>query len=274
MTGSTRLAARALAAAAVLVAVAAPAWAAGQRLVLVGGGDRPQVAVERFVEWAGGKQARVLVVPWASEEPDASFESIRAQIGPMQPAQIAVAPKPPLDARGKAQLADLLASATGVFFGGGDQARIMDALDGTPFLATLRERYAAGVVFGGTSAGTAALSSPMITGDGDFTVVDARQVKTRAGIGLLPGVILDQHFVKRSRQNRLFGLVLASPQTLGVGVDEDTALLVRDNRHAEVVGKGPVVMVDAKARKGALVVTFVWPGERFDLTKRERVAAR
>ena len=112
------------------------------------------------------------------------------------------------------------------------------------------------------------MSLRMITGDGDFTVIDGDQVVVREGLGLVPGVIVDQHFVKRQRQNRLFALVLASPDDLGVGVDEGAALLVEDSRTGTVVGEGSVLLVDGKAEAGALLVRLAWPGQRVDLVTR------
>lgn len=118
------------------------------------------------------------------------------------------------------------------------------------------------------------MSPTMITGNGDFKVIDAAKVETRPGLGLLPGTIVDQHFIARQRQNRLLGLVLGNPQALGVGVDEDTALLVVDDRYAEVVGVSYVTIVDAQARSGALVLTMLEPGRRFDLRKRQVVGSK
>src|SRR5262249_21311950 len=134
-------------------------------------------------------------------------------------------------------------------------------------LAAVRQRHAAGVVFGGTSAGAAVMSLRMITGDGDFTVIDGAKVVVREGLGLVPGVIVDQHFVKRQRGDRLFGLVLNHPEERGVGIEEDTAILVTGGRRAEVVGKGPVLLVDAKG-KDKLEITLVRTGQTVDLQKR------
>jgi cyanophycinase len=92
-------------------------------------------------------------------------------------------------------------------------------------------------------------------------------VVVREGLGLVPGVIVDQHFVKRQRENRLFGLVLKHPEERGVGIEEDTALLVTNGRQAEVVGKGPVLLVDSKG-KDQLRVTILRPGQSVDLKKR------
>ncbi len=243
------------------------------RLVLIGGGARPAAAMARFVEWAGGAQARLLVVPWASGEPKESCRAILQELAPHHPGVAECGPAAVLDRGGKAAplaparskaFLEALARATGVFFTGGDQARVMDALADPALLAAVRARYAAGVVFGGTSAGTAIMSSTMITGDGDVSVIDGGKVGVRPGLGLLDGIILDQHFVKRQRENRLFGLVLLSPAQRGAGIDEATALLVTGGRQAEVVGTSVVVLVDA-AGTDHLSVTLLRPGQRVDL---------
>ena len=256
----------------ICAALASPLSAAPRRLVAVGGGDRPAAAMQRFVEWSGGPRARLLVVMWASGEPEESFALLKGELQAHGPAAIEQAPPAPLGGEARARLLEQLAAATGIFFSGGDQNRVMDVLRDEELLRALRARYAAGVPFGGTSAGAAVMSTPMITGEGDFTVIDAAQVGTREGLGLLPGVVLDQHFVRRQRQNRLFGLILARPELLGLGIDEDTALLVSDDRQAEVVGRGPVLVVDGLARSGALVVEFLGPGQRYDVVKRRRLA--
>ena len=217
--------------------------------MLMGGGDRPPAALARFAQWAGGDDARVLVVAWASSEPAESFASIREDFAPYRFARLEMAPQPPIGASERAALVRQIERATGVFFAGGDQGRIMDVLRDQGLLAALRERYGKGVVFGGTSAGTACMSSIMITGEGDFTVIDADKVEVRAGLGLLPGVILDQHFVKRQRQNRLFGLVLKHPGRLGLGIDEGSALLVE--RQPLRGGRGPDAGDDGGRPQGA-----------------------
>ncbi len=244
----------------------ARAAAAEERLVLFGGGPRPAAAMTRFVQWAGGRAARILVVPWASGEPKESYEALRADFALLGPAALECAPLAPLTEATRVELLEQLGKATGVFFGGGDQARIMDVLKDEELLQAMRARHRAGVVFGGTSAGTAVMSARMITGEGDFTVLDGDKVEVRPGLGLLPGVIVDQHFLKRQRQNRLFGLVLKHPEERGVGIDEGAALLVLGHE-AEVVG-GSVMVVDARTEPGTLLVTVVPAGGRFDLDRR------
>jgi cyanophycinase len=259
-----------------LLAVGSPAHAADTRLVIVGGGERPPEALARFVSWAGGRTARILVVPWASAEPNESCEALLGELAVHAPGEAGCSPNATLDTQGKAAPLDAvrkkdalerLSLATGVFFTGGDQARIMDLLADVDLLAAMKARFAAGIVFGGTSAGAAVMSARMITGDGDFTVIDGGAVGVRPGLGLLEGVIVDQHFVKRQRQNRLFGLVLKHPEERGVGIDEDTALLVTSGRYADVVGKGPVMLVDAKG-PDRLEITVLRSGQSTDLQKR------
>ncbi len=254
---------------------AAPAEAPDTRLVIVGGGDRPAAALARLVAWAGGAQARILVIAWASGEPKESCEILLGEIRPHAPGEAVCGPHATLDANGKAQPLDAarrkaaldgLARATGVFFTGGDQARIMDVLADPELLAAVKERFLAGVVFGGTSAGAAVMSLRMITGEGDFTVIDGDKVEVRPGLGLVEGVIVDQHFVRRQRENRLFGLVLKHGER-GVGIDEDTALLVTSGRYAEVVGRGPVMLVDAKG-PDRLEITLLRAGQSTDLRDR------
>jgi cyanophycinase len=243
---------------------------AGERLVIVGGGARPAEALSRFVEWAGKDRARILIIPWATEEPQAAFDSVAKDFAPFRPGTVELAPVAPVSGDARTKFLGQLKSATGVFFTGGDQVRIMNVLKDATLADALRERYRAGIVFGGTSAGTAIMSRRMITGEGDFTVIDARKVETSEGLGLLPeGVIVDQHFIKRQRENRLFGLILQNPEALGLGIDEGTALIVNDNRYAEVVGASQVLMIDGLARKDALTVYMVRPGERIDLLKRK-----
>ena len=253
---------------------AAVAFAAPEtRLVIVGGGERPREAMARFVAWAGASAARVLVVTWASGEPKETCEILLGELREHGPGEAACAPFATLDGEGKASPLDAdarsrflsqLGAATGVFFSGGDQARIMDVLADAELLRAVRERHARGVVFGGTSAGAAVMSLRMITGEGDFTVIDGAKVVVREGLGLLPGVIVDQHFVRRQRENRLFGLVLQQRGERGVGIDEDTALLVAGGRHAEVVGKGPVMLVDATG-PDQLRITLLRTGQSVDL---------
>lgn len=242
---------------------------AQEHLVIVGGGDRPTAAMSRFVEWAGKDKAHILIIPWATAEPEASFKSLKEDFEPFRPKEIELAPVAPFTNEKKSEFLAQLKNATGVFFTGGDQVKIMDVLKDETLLQALKKRYKDGIVFGGTSAGTAIMSAQMITGEGDFTVIDGKKVETVQGLGLLPDdVIVDQHFIKRQRQNRLFGLILQNPAKFGVGIDEDTALLITDNRYAEVVGASQIMVVNSKNRDGTLTVFLIPSGKILDLQKR------
>jgi cyanophycinase len=256
----------------VLVLLTATAATAAERLVLIGGGSRPPEALARFVEWAGGPRSRILVVPWATSHPEEAVESLRRELAAERPGRVTAAAGAPLSAAERDAFLDQLRQASGVFFSGGDQNRILDVLRDDGIKEALVKRYRAGVPFAATSAGTACMSSLALTGEGDFTVIDGDRVALRAGLGLLPGVILDQHFLARQRQNRLIAVVLKYPRLLGVGVDEDAALLVRDNRHVEVVGRGRAMTIEARGR-GELRVFLLSPGDAFDLEKRKPAKA-
>ncbi len=248
------------------------ALAAQQKLVAIGGGKRPPAAIKQFVNWAGAEKSKILIITWASGVPQESFDGIKKDFSAYQIASFENAPFAPLTEKTRREFLAQLKNSTGIFFTGGDQNRIMDVLADEELYAALRERYAAGVVFGGTSAGTAAMSTPMMTGEANLKIIDGAKVGTRQGLGLLPNIVLDQHFIVRQRENRLFGLILQNPTLLGIGIDEDMAVLVEDNRRAEVVGETQVMFVDAHNRKGAMLIHLLKAGEQFDLKKRKMIS--
>ncbi|MGB7069985.1 MAG: cyanophycinase [Pyrinomonadaceae bacterium] len=243
-----------------------------QRLMLAGGGKRPTEAIRKFVDWSGGNKAKILVITWASGVPGESFAAITEDFSAFKTASIENAPIAPIGTYERIKLIDQVKNATGIFFTGGDQNRIMDVFKDAELLKIVREKYSKGTPIGGTSAGTAVMSDPMITGEADLKIIDGSKVGTRPGVGLLPGTILDQHFIQRQRENRLFGLVMKHPSKLGVGIDEDTVLMVENNRIADVIGETQVMFVDAKDRNGALLIHLVKAGDSFDLQKRRPLA--
>jgi cyanophycinase len=253
----------------VAVLLFSAAAVAQQRLLVVGGGKRPPDAMKKFVEWSGGPRSNVLVITWASEVPEENFEGLKRDLTAAGAANVTHAPMRPLDAEKRTAFISELSKATGVFFSGGDQNRIMGVLADAELLKSIRDAYARGVPFGGTSAGAAAMSDPMMTGDADLKLLDGKQVGTRPGIGFVPKVMFDQHFLVRQRHNRLFGWLLLNRDFLGVGIDEDTAVLIEDNRKMTVAGPTQVMVVDSKRIKGGMAVYFLKAGERFDLGKRK-----
>lgn len=243
-----------------------------QRLLVIGGGERPPDATKKFVEWSGGAKSKILAITWASGVPEESFESMQKAFIAGGAASVEHAAMRPLDAAKRARFIEQLKNATGVFFSGGDQNRIMDVLADEELLQVIKAKYNAGIPFGGTSAGAAVMSDPMMTGDADIKILDGKKVGVRKGLGLIPNVMFDQHFFVRQRFNRLFGFVMANPKFLGIGIDEDTAVLIEDNRRLTVAGATQVMFVHSEKSKQPYLLSFLYPTEQFDLTKRKAMA--
>ncbi|MEP6789045.1 MAG: cyanophycinase [Acidobacteriota bacterium] len=240
-----------------------------QRLMVVGGGLRPPEVTKKFVEWSGGAKAKILVITWATAEEDSSFDGTRAAFMAANPGFVEHAVTRPLDADKRAKLLMQIKEATGIYFGGGDQNRIMDVLKDEELLKMIRAKYAAGTPVGGTSAGAAVISDPMMTGEADLKILDGSKVGIRGGIGLIPEIMFDQHFLIRQRHNRLFGFVMQNPKYLGVGIDEANAVLVTNNRDLRVIGKTEVMFIDGKDHNGAMIVNVLKSGACYDLKKRK-----
>lgn len=224
-------------------------------LLIVGGGDTPPDVQARFVALAGGAgRARIAVFPMASTSGDEEAEEVVAELRALG-ADAHIVNVGQEDAADEV-FAETLAGLTGFWFCGGDQARLAALMRGTPALTAIQKRYYAGAVVGGTSAGAAVMSTTMLTGnryradeadDDDGLPAIARGLfEIDEGFGFLPGVIVDQHFLRRSRHNRLLSAVLERPGLLGVGIDEGTAILVRPDRQWEVLGSSYVKVFDAR----------------------------
>lgn len=257
----------------ILVLLLAVSAAAQQRLIVIGGGTRPPEAMKKFIEWSGGAKAHILVITWASGDQSGSFKALKDSLAGFETEAIESSPASPIDPEKRTSMLAKLGRATGIFFTGGDQNRIMEVLKDKELLKIFRDKYAAGMPFAGTSAGAAVMSDPMMTGDADLKILDGSKVGVRTGLGLVPNVMFDQHFLVRQRHNRLFGFIMQNPGFLGIGIDEDNAVLITDDRKLQVVGTTYVMFVDAKDKKGSFVVTFLKPGEWFDLKKRKRMSA-
>ncbi|GAA0574890.1 cyanophycinase [Paractinoplanes ferrugineus] len=215
------------------------------RLLIIGGAAGPDL-LARFVELAGGPAARIVVIATASSAPAAAEEThceafTALGAGEVVPLRI--------DTRADAcspVTEPVLRRASGVFFTGGDQERITAVIGGTATDSLLQTLVAAGAtVLGGTSAGAAVMSGTMIV-EGDGPGVSRASVRTGPGLEFLPGVLIDQHFAERGRVNRLLSAVALYPHELGLGIDENTAILTDGDRF-EVLGSGAVTVVDAGA---------------------------
>ncbi|WP_396193401.1 cyanophycinase [Flavobacterium sp.] len=143
-----------------------------------------------------------------------------------------------------------LRAADVVMFTGGDQLRLTSILGGTQFDDILREKYInEDFIYAGTSAGAAAASSSMIYQGSSSEALLKGEVKITSGLGLIDGVIIDTHFVQRGRIGRLFQAVVGNPKVLGIGLGEDTGLLITNGRQMEAIGSGLVILVDGREIK-------------------------
>ncbi|MGA1522554.1 MAG: cyanophycinase [Planctomycetota bacterium] len=234
-------------------------------LVLVGGGGTPEAARARFVAWAGGDGARIVVVPSASSRADGDSSGFGDWLEPWQAFGVeeltAVHPSP--DAVREADR-DALRKATGVWFSGGSQSRIAERFVGTVLEDLVLDVVRRGGVVGGTSAG-AAIQSRVMIAQGREEPAIAR------GLDLLPGAIVDQHFVARNRIGRLQKAVAHHPDRFGVGIDEGTAILVR-GRRIEVVGASTATLVLAGTERREARVQVLHAGDIADLTALRRAA--
>jgi cyanophycinase len=143
-----------------------------------------------------------------------------------------------------------LKAADVVMFTGGDQLRLTSILGGTPFHDILLDKYYnEDFIYAGTSAGAAAASNNMIYQGSSSEALLKGEVKITSGLGLIDGVIIDTHFVQRGRIGRLFQSVVGNPKVLGIGLGEDTGLLILNGRQMEAIGSGLVILVDGREIK-------------------------
>ncbi len=241
---------------------------ASTKLLLIGGGTRPESAMAKFASLAGSTKANILIIGWASTQANPA-STIQSELSKYNPKKIEVAPLAPMNAQDKMHFLSQLKTATGIFFTGGDQNRIMSELEDLTLRGKLIQMYQDGIIFAGTSAGTAIMSKTMLTGNGDLTVINGSAIETTNGLGLLAeNIIIDQHFIVRQRFNRLAGLILNSKTNLGIGIDEGTALLVTDNANAEVIGPTQVIFFDGINEK-SMKLTILSDGEEFNLKTRQ-----
>jgi cyanophycinase len=194
---------------------------------------------------AGSTDARIAIIPSASREPAIIGERYRSIFTEMGAKEIEV-----LDISDRQQCEDPLfqkyvADCTGVFLTGGDQLRLCGLLADTPLMETVRQRAQRGeVTLAGTSAGAAVMGHHMIAGGSSGECPNRSLVDMTIGLGIIPEVIVDQHFHNRNRMARLMSAIAAYPDRLGIGIDEDTCALFEGDGLLEVIGKGSVTIVD------------------------------
>ncbi len=228
---------------------AQPVFGQKGKLFIIGGGERTPDMVQRMVQESGlDKGGYAVVLPMSSSEPDSAVFYTKRQFTALGINHVYGLSCTKAQANDPAKV-DSILHAKLIYISGGDQSRFMDVVAGSAVEKAIHEAYKNGALVGGTSAGAAVMSAIMITGNSrknpeysaTFNTIEADNIETRPGLGMLTKAIVDQHFVKRSRHNRLISAVIDYPALKGIGIDESTAILVK-GKDAEVVGISQVLV--------------------------------
>jgi cyanophycinase len=217
-------------------------------LVLIGGASDPRgEALGSFVQSAGARDGgRIVAITTASQDPEQSARDWMAAFDEAGATHVEI---PIIDRRDRAQdasVAALIRGAQGIFLGGGDQIHLVSVLGGSRVGNAIREAYIAGATVGGTSAGAAACTEIIMAGAEPDEYGQMQDLHLGPGFGLLGfRAVIDTHFAQRRRLQRLFMVIAQNPELMGLGIDEDTALVVRGHK-GEVVGRGSVTFVDGR----------------------------
>lgn len=253
------------------------------KLFIIGGGNRTDSMMNELVDLAGIRtNGYAYILPMSGSVPDSSIiwtkedffvTGIRNVFGyNFKPGE---SPEPQLDSVRNAKL---------IYICGGDQSRFMSVVNNTPIMEAVLEAYRNGAVIAGTSAGAAVMSKKMITGnqkkhsenETGFITIESDNVEVTQGLGLLTDVIIDQHFIKRQRLNRLISVSIENPEVLCVGIDESTAIIV-DGDNATVTGLNQVIVIKntgkiKNVRNGllgteGLQLSVYLPGQKFKINQ-------
>lgn len=216
-------------------------------LIPIGGNELKSLDSEIFremVRLGGGSKARIVVIPTASAIPEDRARVYTEVFQGFNPAALDILM---IDQRSEASDKEVLKTVeecTAVMFAGGDQLRLSSILGGTPLHKTLLAKYQDGCVIAGTSAGAAAMSEIMIFQNNRFRSHRKGGLEITQGLGFLKGAVLDTHFVQRSRISRLVHAVSTNPGLLGIGIEENTALVIENDQRASCLGTGTVILID------------------------------
>jgi cyanophycinase len=252
------------------------------KLFIIGGGDRPPDMINRMIRESGlDRGGYAVILPMSSFEQDSAIffaqeqftsRDINAVYGMQMDSATGIT----------TSRLDSIRHARLIYLTGGDQARFMDIVKGTPVIKAIQDAYNDGAMVAGTSAGASLMSSIMVTGnqlkyhdyDATFSSIESDNIETIQGLGLMKNVIIDQHFLIRSRHNRLITAILQYPDLKGIGIDESTAILVTGHQ-AEVIGLSQVLvysnphksvkMLNGKFGAKGLSLSIYLPGEKFKI---------
>jgi cyanophycinase len=256
------------------------------KLLIVGGAQTSEIE-KKFVELAGGTDARIIIIPNAGSEPKLMSEIEQKTFNELgAKADYILFTRETADDEANLKKMDW---ANAVFFTGGDQSDLTRDMLGTKLLQKVYDIYNNGGTVGGTSAGAAVMSEVMITGNElvnkDSTVlfvtIEKGNVEVKQGFGFLKNAIVDQHFLKRKRHNRTIAALIEHPNLFGIAIDESTAIIVYPDETFEVYGSNQVLVYDPTSGKdiredkhGNLGITnmrlqVLINGDKFDMKTKE-----
>jgi cyanophycinase len=253
------------------------------KLFIIGGGSVTSAMIDKMIRESNiDKGGYAVILPMSSEEPDSAILEFRTLFSAGGCNNVVGLNFRKGEAVSTSRI-DSIRNAKLVFISGGDQSRFMDIIKGTQVKEAVHEVFDKGGVVGGYSAGAALMSQEMITGNelkypgdtGNFLTMEENNIEIIEGLGMLETVIIDQHFIKRKRLNRLISASIENPENMCVGIDESTAILV-DGNMATIYGLNQVVVLHnpssgKKAVNGLLGVKNIrldvyLPGESFSIS--------
>lgn len=198
-----------------------------------------------FFESAGGEGASIGIIPCASREPSIVGDRYYQIFQGMGAQQVQILDIRQRDECDEARWLDILGVCTGVFVTGGDQLRLRDLIGGTRLIEIIKQKVRSGdLALAGTSAGAAIMGEKMIAGGSSGESPNQALVDLTEGLGIVPEMLIDQHFHNRNRMARLLSAIAAHPDKLGIGIDEDTCIAMVGDGTFQVLGKGTITIVD------------------------------
>ena len=216
-------------------------------LIIIGGAEDKRGKKEilkKVAEYINTKEDKMLIATIATEYPEKTYDDYKnvfIKLGIKNIDKLDISKRE--DAFNDKNI-NLIKTTNLLFFTGGDQLRITSMIGGTPIYNVIKELCSNGRVIAGTSAGASVMSDTMIVEGEDDESPHKCTLKMSPGLGLVKNIIIDQHFAQRGRVGRLLTAIAQNPEVLGIGIDEDTAILVSDKGTAEVIGSGAVYFID------------------------------
>lgn len=219
------------------------------RLLVIGGNEEKEGEcriLRSFVEMAGARDARLVILTTATELPEEVGEEYQGIFERLGAGEVRVLHAETRREASERSLAEAVREASGIFLTGGDQLRLTSILGGSEADRSILAAFRGGAIVAGTSAGASAMAGTMIVSGDSADTATRSTVSMAQGMSLVEDVVIDQHFAQRGRMNRLLASVAQNPHLLGIGIDEDTAVLVTPDGQCEIIGSQSVTILDGR----------------------------